>query len=69
MRRFNPWKLIPTIVEGVKCIGEERAVEDCIIEGAKNLFLDEPMPGSNYTVDDVAGVSCTGKFKPQYVLA
>ena len=31
MRRFNPWKLIPTIIEGVKCFGDERDVTDCII--------------------------------------
>ena len=60
-RFFNPAKLIPTIINGIKCFGDERDVSDCLLEGATSLFMDEPMPGSTHTVDDVACLSCTGK--------
>ena len=62
-RRFSPLGILTTIVNGVKCIGDERDIGECIIEGATNLLLDQPMQGSaTQTVDDVACVSCTGNL-------
>ena len=64
-RKRRQTDFLPTVIEGVQCLGSERSVLECVTEAvgsllSSNVFQALP-PGSPLTLNDTAYLSCTSK--------
>ena len=63
----NIANLLPMIMKGIECLGNEKYMMECNMEIAVPLLsilgdnFRAPPPGENITVPNVACVSCAGK--------
>lgn len=58
-------KFLPTIVNTLQCYGKERKLKKCIYKQAGSIFgglFRATSPDAAFTVNNVAGVSCTGMY-------